>query len=64
MLPEKLRLRLSTVTAILAVLVLIDEVVKEGYTFNPYDVINPSITHEKLFILLILLSLTLGWKRR
>ena len=64
MLPEKLRLRLSTVTAVLAVLVLIDEVVKEGYTFNPYDVINPSITHEKLFILLILLSLTLGWKRR
>lgn len=64
MLPEKLRLRLSTATAIIAVLVLIDEIVKEGYAFDPHDVISPSLTHEKLFILFILLSLALGWKRR
>ena len=33
-------------------LVLSDEYIKEGYWFNPGDVINSNITHEKIILVL------------
>jgi len=57
------RLRLSALLAILATAVLVDEVIKEGYTFDPYDLVGPGLTHEKLFALFLSLALALGWRR-
>lgn len=60
----KLRLRLSSATAILALLVLIDEIIKEGYIFDPNDLINTQITHEKIFIILFVISILLGLRSK
>ena len=59
----KWRLRLSLIFLFLAFLTLVDEVVKEGYVFDPLDLVNPSITHEKLFILFLILGLVLGLRK-
>jgi len=63
-LSRKLRLRLSSATAILALLVLIDEIIKEGYLFDPHDLINTQITHEKIFIILFVISMLLGLRSK
>lgn len=60
---HSLRLRLSAGLAFLALFVLVDEIIKEGYTFDPADLINPAVTHEKLFLILLALALVLGWRR-
>ena len=58
------RQRLSAVTLILALIVLIDEIVKEGYSFDPTDLLAwPPLSHEQLFLLLLFLGLLLGWRR-
>jgi hypothetical protein len=57
------RLRASAFFAILAAFTLIDEIIKEGYAFDPNDLLNPALTHEKLFVLFLLLCLILGLKR-
>jgi succinate dehydrogenase hydrophobic anchor subunit len=59
------RARASAVALVLAIIVLIDEVVKEGYTLDPYDFVSPGITHEKIFLALVLLAIILGvrWRR-
>lgn len=64
-LARRWRQRLSALCLILALIVLIDELVKEGYTVDLYDFVSPSITHEKIFMLLVLLALLLGvrWRR-
>lgn len=41
-----------------------DELVKEGYMIDLYDFVSSSMTHEKIFILLLLLALVLGWRGR
>ena len=33
--------------------ILVDEVLKEGYVFSPWDIISPNITHEKIILVLI-----------
>jgi hypothetical protein len=58
------RARLSALFIILALIVLVDELVKENYAFDIYDLIGPSITHEKLFALFLLLGLLLGLRLR
>jgi hypothetical protein len=50
-----LRLRLSAAFIMLAALTLI--------AFDPNDLLNPALTHEKLFIVFLLLSLILGLRR-
>ena len=57
------RLRLSIIFLFLAFLTLVDEAIKEGYVFDPMDLVNPSITHEKLFILFLILALVLGLRK-
>ena len=59
------RARASAATLILALIVLIDEIVKEGYAIDLYDFISPGITHEKIFLALVLLAILLGlrWRR-
>jgi len=58
------RQRLSAVTLILALIVLVDEVVKEGYSFDPTNLLaRPPLSHEQLFLLLLFLGLLLGWRR-
>jgi hypothetical protein len=59
------RARLSALSLILALIVLVDEIVKEGYTIDLYDFVSPSVTHEKLFILFLALGILLGlrWRR-
>ena len=43
---------------------LMDEVAKEGYTFDPYDIINGSVTHEKIFIIFLIAGILLGLRRK
>jgi hypothetical protein len=44
---------------------LVDELVKENYSFDVYDLIGPGITHEKIFLFLVMLAIVLGlrWRR-
>ena len=58
------RARLSALSLIIALIVLVDEIVKEGYSFDPWDLIAwPPPSHEQLFLLLLFLGLLLGWRR-
>lgn len=57
---KRARLRLSVLLLALAFFVLVDEALKEGYVFDPTDLVVPRITHEKLFLALLLLGLVLG----
>ena len=41
-----------------------DEVVKEGYTFDPYDIINTNLTHEKIFIIFLIAGILFGLRRK
>ena len=61
---SKLRLRLSAIFIILATLVFIDELIKEGYGFDLYDLYSPAITHEKLFIIFLILAIFFGWRKK
>jgi len=54
------RQRLSAFLLVSALIVLIDEVVKEGYVFNPADLLTPAITHEKIFLALIVIAMIIG----
>jgi succinate dehydrogenase hydrophobic anchor subunit len=58
------RQRLSALSLILALIVLMDELVKENYAFDVNDLFSPYITHEKIFMLLLLLAVVLGWRGR
>jgi hypothetical protein len=63
-LTKKWRARLSAFFAILALIVLVDELVKEGYAVDPRDFVAwPPFTHEQLFLLLLALALLLGLRR-
>jgi len=44
--------------------VILDELIKEGYTLDPIDFINPQPTHEKLFALLLLVAILLGRRKK
>jgi hypothetical protein len=63
-LTKRWRARASAITLILALIVLMDEIVKEGYAVDPYDFISPGVTHEKIFIILLLLAILPGWRGR
>lgn len=60
---KRWRTRLATAAVIGALTILLDEAVKEQYLFNPADIFSPTLTHEKLFLTLLLTGVTLGWKR-
>jgi hypothetical protein len=62
---KKWRQRLSALCLILALIILIDELVKQGYTIDLYDFVSPGITHEKIFLLLVAIGILLGvrWRR-
>lgn len=63
-LTKKWRARLSAFFIVLSLIVLIDEIVKEGYSVDLCDFIAwPPFTHEQLFLLLLLLGLLLGLRR-
>jgi succinate dehydrogenase hydrophobic anchor subunit len=55
------RQRLSALSLVLALIVLVDELVKENYSFDVGDLLAwPPFTHEQLFLLFLLLGLLLG----
>ena len=56
------RARASAFFIILSLIVLMDEIVKEGYTLDPSDLLAwpPLTSHEQLFILFLVLGLLLG----
>ena len=58
------RLRLSIAFLFFAFFTLIDEAVKEGYVFDPLDLLNPVITHEKLFLFFLIMGIALGIRKR
>jgi hypothetical protein len=59
------RARASAFFIILALIVLIDEVVKEGYTFDLSDLVAfPPPSHEQLFLLFLALGILLGLRVR
>ena len=57
---KRLRIRASFFSLWIALGILIDEYIKEGYILNPSDFFTPYLTHEKLFLLFLLLSIILG----
>ncbi|MEM0445563.1 MAG: hypothetical protein QXO86_03440 [Nitrososphaerota archaeon] len=61
-----LRLRASLLLALLALFVLVDEAIREGYLFDPRDIATPTIppSHEQLFIILLSAALILGYRWR
>jgi len=60
---EKIRNRLAFLFLTLSLFILVDEFVKEGYVFDPNDLINPSLTHEKIFLCFLVIGLLLGLRR-
>jgi hypothetical protein len=63
---KNIRQRLSAFFLILALIVLVDEIVKEGYGFDPSDLFAfPPPSHEQLFLLFLALGILLGlrWRR-
>jgi succinate dehydrogenase hydrophobic anchor subunit len=63
-LAKRWRQRLSALCLVLAIIVLIDEVVKEGYSFDVGDLLAwPPLTHEQLFLLFLALGLLFGLRR-
>ena len=56
------RLRLSALSAGIAFILFIDELLKEGYGFDFWDLFNPMITHEKLIAIFVVLALVFGWR--
>jgi hypothetical protein len=61
------RSRLSALSLILALIVLIDEVVKENYSFDIGDLLAwPPPSHEQLFLIFLIAGLLLGvrWRGR
>jgi hypothetical protein len=62
---KRWRARLSAFFIISALIVLIDEIVKEGYTLDPSDLFAwPPPSHEQLFVVLLLIGLLLGLRIR
>jgi len=61
---SRLRDRLSFLFLTLSLFTLIDEFVKEGYVFDPNDLINLSLTHEKIFLCFLVIGLFLGLRRK
>ena len=61
---KRWRYRLATALLFLAVFVLADEVAKEGYVFDWTDVFNGNLTHEKVFVVLLLLAILFGWRKK
>lgn len=57
---KNLRKRLSLLFIFLSFYTLVDELLKEGYVFKPSDLFTPEITHEKLFLVFLLLGLIIG----
>jgi hypothetical protein len=61
---KRWRARLSAFFIILSLIVLMDEIVKEGYTIDLHDLFAwPPPSHEQIFLLLLFLGLLLGWRR-
>jgi MYXO-CTERM domain-containing protein len=59
------RARASAFFIILSLIVLIDEVVKEGYSFDPSDLFAwPPPSHEQLFLLFLALGILFGLRVR
>ena len=61
---KKWRLRLSLALLLSSFLVLADEAVKEGYILDPADLINPTITHEKIFVVLLVFRAAVWTKEK
>lgn len=61
---SKWRVRASLFLALLAIFVLADEAVTEGYVFDPADLVSLGMTHEKVFVILIALALLIGLRRK
>ena len=60
---KKWRLRASVGLLAIAFGIAVDEALKEGYVFMVSDLFNPVITHEKLFLVFLVLGLLLGLRR-
>lgn len=61
---KKLRLRASILFLLISFFILVDEAIKEEYVFDPNDLVNPCITHEKLFVIFFAIGMILGLRRR
>jgi len=60
---EKIRNRLAFLFLTLSLFTLVDEFVKEGYIFDLNDLINLSLTHEKIFLCFLVIGLLLGLRK-
>jgi len=61
---KRWRQRLSAACILLSLCVVLDEIIKEGYTLDPIDFISPQPTHEKLFALFLLVAILVGRRKK
>jgi hypothetical protein len=64
---KRWRQRLSALSLILALIVLVDEIVKENYSFDINDLLAwPPPSHEQLFLIFLFIGILLGvrWRGR
>lgn len=60
---KRWRFRISGGFLIASIIVLMDELIKEGYAFDIFDLFNSSITHEKIFAILLIFAIILGLRK-
>jgi len=61
---KNIKNRLAFLFLTLSFFTLVDEFVKEGYIFDLNDLINLSLTHEKIFLCFLVIGLLLGLRRK
>ncbi|GAY26106.1 hypothetical protein ATG_13090 [Desulfurococcaceae archaeon AG1] len=59
-----LKSRIAFLLYTLSLFVLIDEYVTQGYILDPVDFINPRITHEKIWLVLLIAAIALSLRSR
>jgi len=59
-----LRIRIAFLLYSISLWILVDEYIKEGYVLDPHDFITPAITHEKIWLALLIASVILGLGKR
>jgi len=60
---RKHRLRLAVFFATVSFFIFIDEILREGYGFDIVDLVNLQVTHEKLFVVFLMLALVFGVRK-
>lgn len=59
-----MRYVISLLLIFVAFIVLVHELIAEGYVFDPIDIVLPKVTHEKIFLILLIIGILLGLRKK